>query len=317
MVAAHLAQVVVDGTHLADHGRTVASRRVVIELLTGTDIEVAVVAAQHVGSPAGGGTVKKLLLLGDDLAATTVEVGHDAAGVFDIDIGKVGIVFAESEEMLAAEEVKLVAHQLGMEQAQELEGVDAAVVSRKGGFGKIAAEVVDEDLVVVLDIVTHQTAVADVVDKLAQCLGMADEGGVAPLFDDGVGDVAEHLGDGALGLDMHHKGGALDHAAMLHLDSGYLQDVVVEDAESGGLGIEDHHGSVGVDGSHKVLHVGGGVVEQKIGGQEGAVEHLAHKLAGRGGSGKDAQSIEQACPCHEVGLRGKHIEMGEHGLDLD
>ena len=67
---------------------------------------------------------------------------------------------------------------------------------------------------------------------------------------------------------------------MLHLDSGYLQDVVVEDAESGGLGIEDHHGSVGVDGSHKVLHVGGGVVEQKIGGQEGAVEHLAHKLAG-------------------------------------
>ena len=93
----------------------------VIELLTGMDIEVAIVAAQHVGSPAGGGTVKKLLLLGDDLAATTVEVGHDAAGVFDIDIGKVGIVFAESEEMLAAEEVKLVAHQLGMEQAQELE----------------------------------------------------------------------------------------------------------------------------------------------------------------------------------------------------
>ena len=98
-------------------------------------------------------------------------MAHHLTGVVYIDIGQVGIVLAEAEEVLATQVVEPVAAELGMEEPEQLEGVKAAMAGQVAA-GQITAQVVAQYLIIVLYIMAHQHAAIGISDKLAQGLLM-------------------------------------------------------------------------------------------------------------------------------------------------
>ena len=99
---------------------------------------------------------------------------------------------------------------------------------------------------------------------------------VAPFFEDGIGDVAQALGNGAVGFDVD---GELGHAAALpYLLCGYLDDVVLEDVEACGLGVEDHN-FLRVVCVQEFLQVSVVSGSQDVGGAEGPHAELVDPAA--------------------------------------
>ena len=96
-------------------------------------------------------------------------------------------------------------------------------------------------MVVELHIVSDERSVAHVVQEAAQSILMAVQMLATALGEDGVGRIAELLGDGAFGLYVDAEAWCIGHRVAPHLHGGNLDDIVFKHVETGGLRIEHHH----------------------------------------------------------------------------
>ena len=104
--------------------------------------------------------------------------------------------------------------------------------------------------------------------------------------------------------------GAFNIVSLFYFDGGNLYDVVVEDVESSGFGVEEYH-LFRVDDLDEVLEIGGALVDEEVGGRDGETAQLAHQIAGSGIFGYDAKEVEKPCPGNEAGFVADDVEMGE------
>ena len=116
------------------------------------------------------------------------------------------------------------------------------------------------------------------------------------------------------GFDNDVKVGAGDVLPAADFDCGDLYDVVVEEVEACGFGVEKDY-LFAVEYLDKVLEVGVVVVDEEVGGRNGKAAQLAHEIAGGGVFGQDVQMEEQAGPGDEASFVGDDIEMGAEELD--
>ena len=185
---------------------------------------------------------------------------------------------------------QLISLEVGAQQAHEFQRVEAPRASALPiDLGQITAQVVVHDAVIVLGVVAHQghLPVAHEVEKHAEGVGMGMDLMVSALLDDGIGNVAQHGGNGAIGLNIH---GELGHApALPYLFGGNLHDVVLKDVESGGLGVE-HHDVVSLIKAEEFLQVSVVVGAKKIGWADGEIPHFAKPATRRGLALADTQA---------------------------
>ena len=166
-------------------------------------------------------------------------------------------------------------------------------------LGQIAAQVVFEDAVVEVGIMGEQGSLAYIVEEGLEGFVVRLNDGVLTFFDDGVGRVAKHGGNGAVGVDVETEVGVVDHLSLSHLHGCNLYDVVFVDVESGGLGVEDHN-LVLLCCPQKLLDVGAAFVAQIVGRQYGSVHAGANEVACGGTGLEDVHPLEQSGPCDET-----------------
>ena len=224
-----------------------------------------------------------------------------------------GVVRVDAFELEGVEEsFEFVDAQAWLDEAGELEGVETNALRQVEAEG--AADVVEEDVPVELDVVAHEDAVAAVVEESAEPFGAGE---AVALEVDGEHGVVVSADDGrqlALGFDDDIELGARDYLAAAHLDGGNLDDVVGEGVEAGGLGVEEDY-LLRVDGEEELLEVGGAVVVEEVGGRDGGGPELAHEVACCGVVGQDAEVVEDAGPGDEAGLVGDDGEVREEELE--
>ena len=83
-----------------------------------------------------------------------------------------------------------------MEKAQQFEGIKAAERGSRNGIGEITAQVMVKYMVIVVYIVPCQHASVNITHKAAQRLVVRQQPAVAALFDNGIANIAQHLGNG-------------------------------------------------------------------------------------------------------------------------
>ena len=130
------------------------------------------------------------------------------------------------------------------------------------------------------------------------------------LFEDGVIDVAQLLGNGTRGLHIHVEGRALHNFSLPHAHGCNLNDFVVEHVESCSLGVENHD-FLALIRSGKLLEISAVIVNQEVVGQHGTLAQRLHEVAGIGIRCRHAKAFEQSCPSYKVMLVSQHIQMGK------
>ena len=201
------------------------------------------------------------MLPGNVLTSFADATCHEAAGGIDVGIGKVRVLTLKSK--LRDEVAELVAAHAWKEQMCKFQGVEADRMAHAPvGFGEIAAYVEVHDVVVVACVVSEQRCSAGIVEETLQSLGWRQQLMMKALLDNGVGNVSQHLWNMAVGRYIHAKFRARDNSSVVHLHCGYLQDVVLVDVQSRGLGIEDHNIALGSLG--EALYIALAVTAQQV-----------------------------------------------------
>ena len=124
-----------------------------------------------------------------------------------------------------------------------------------------AADVVVEYIVVELYIVSYKHVAFAVAEETLQPFSAADPLAVEIDGEHGVVVAADDGGYFLGSFDDDVEVGAFDVLSSAHFYCGNLDDIVAEDVEAGGFGVEEHH-FLGVEHLGKVLQVGAVVVEQ-------------------------------------------------------
>ena len=125
-----------------------------------------------------------------------------------------------------------------------------------------------------MDVVPHEFGIAYVVEEASKGFFGREMGTVAILFDHRIGEVTQHFGDGAVGLDDEVEFAAFDHLAIAELDGRNLDDVVVEDIGACGLCVEDHEGA-SPHAACSFQTITAAVVVDEVGGCEADGAHAA------------------------------------------
>ena len=236
-------------------------------------------------------------------------VGEEGEGGFDVVDGVVRVGAFEVEGF--EQPLEFVHPQTGLDKPGKFEGVETLAVAELYAEG--AVDIVGEDVEVELDVVADKGMALAVVEETAETFAAAEPFAVEIDGEHGVFVAAHHRGNLFGGLDNDVEVGAFDIVSVGHFDGGYLYDVVAEDVEAGGLGVEEDNLFV-VEHLDEVLQVGVAVVDEEVGGRDGAGAQLAHEVAGDGVLGNDVEQVEQAGPGDEAGLVGDDVEMGEEEL---
>ena len=244
----------------------------------------------------------------------------DAARGVHVVVGKVrvGAFQAERREKI----LQFVLAQFGMQQthkAQRVEIVGMRLLETV--FGRITAQVMVENMPVVVGVVSEQTASFGVLHELRERLAVREQRMQYALLDYRVHYVAEHGRYLAIGLHVDRKFGVGQHLAAAHLHGSNLQNVVLEDVKPRCLGVE-HHDGLRLVAAHEALQVGLAealpllVAAQQVGRQNGVVEQRAHEVARRSVCLVHAHTLHQSRPRQEAELVVEHAEMGKQQLQF-
>ena len=188
-------------------------------------------------------------------------------------------------------------------------------------FGRITAQVMVENMPVVVGVVTEQTTSFGVLHELRERLAVREQRVQLALLYYRVDDVAEHGRYLAVGLHVDRKFGVGQHLAAAHLHGSNLQNVVLEDVQTRRLGVE-HHDGLRLVAAHETLQVGLAealallVAAQQVGRQNGVVEQRAHEVARRSVGLVHAHALHQSRPRQEAELVVEHAEVGKQQLQF-
>ena len=201
---------------------------------------------------------------------------------------------------------QLVLLQAGLEQSRELQRVEDGW----SGDGREAAPVavVAQHLPVEIHVVAEQHAAVGIVEEALQGLRGRQLLVVAQLLDDGIVEVAQFFGDGAVGLQIDVELRTLDHLALPQAHGGNLHDVVGVDVGSGGFRVENDDVAM-VVGLEKLLEIAAVVIDEKIARQHGVLAQQLHKIAGVSIGGHHAESPQEPRPRNEIMFVGQHVEV--------
>ena len=249
----------------------------------------------------------ELQLTAHQVAGLLVAVLGQALRGHDVVAGQMRVFALQAKH--GKQVLQLVALEARMEQARHLQRVETVgpkPVHRQ--LGGIAQHLVLHNLVVERGIMTQQHGPFGKTGKGVQCLGMGRMGMLRVGLDKRIDHIAQHRGQLAGSLD--EKIELAYHLACPHTDGSQLHHIVVEDVETGGLGIENHDIAL-LPGTDKRRQTRLVVVEKEVGRRDGQLHQRPHKLSAGTVGAVDFQSGEQRRPRYEVMLHRHHTQVGQ------
>ena len=182
-------------------------------------------------------------------------------------------------------------------------------------IGQIALQVIVKDIVVVVGIMSKEYVIARIFHESRQCLLVRQQLMVLPLLYDWIDDVAKHCRNRFVGLYVNGELRTGNYLSTFHLDSRYLQDVILMDIKSRRLGVKHDYLLVLVC-MGKVHDITAVLTDHEVGGQERTVKQLADERPRRRILLIHMQSFEQSCPGYEIMFVGKHRQMSQQEFHL-
>ena len=143
---------------------------------------------------------------------------------------------------------------------------------------EVSPDVLLQDMDVEVCVVGKEGGVAHVVEEASQCLPWRHLYVVAQRLDEWVFDVSEAWGNGLVGVEKDGEGRVLYHFPLVQFHGGNLYDVIFEDVQPGGLGVEDDDVAL-FDVACEFLDICGIGILDEVGGQQGYVFAIAAFMA--------------------------------------
>ena len=206
--------------------------------------------------------------------------------------------------------------QFGMQQTHESQRVEILRVRMMQiKVGRITTQIEVKYVIVVVGIMSKQSATLGISHKLTQRLLVRQQFMVLAFLNNRIHNVAKHGRNLLVGFDIYRKLRPFHHLAVLHLHGSYLQDVVFKHIQSSRLGIKHHYRVIGVaiDKSHKIGRI---IVAQQVRRQYGTVEQVTHKLTCSSIALIYTHTLHQSCPRHKAELIVEHTKMSQQKLHI-
>ena len=176
---------------------------------------------------------------------------------------------------------------------------------------QITSQIIVHDAIIIFCIMPYQHIATHKVEKHLQAFLVRTNGLVLALADDWIGDIAQHLGNFALGIDMNRE---LVHGLAVSDALGRnLNHIIIKHVQSGGFGVEHHYLLLIID-AQKLLYIGRILVIEEVGRCDAAHFQPMNELPRGGIALENHQSLEQSRPCQEVVLVGQHAQLSHDEL---
>ena len=234
-------------------------------------------------------TSQKLLLGRYHFGSLLSAIAHQTHRGLHVFVGQVRVCSFQMQHL--EQGFKLILFKARLEQTNDFERIEVCGMSGMQVYrGAIALQIKSENVVIEVGIVSQQHAIAHILHKILQGLGCGQTGIALQFGNNGVGNIAQHGGNGALCLDENIESRTLYHTTCTHFYGCNLHNIVFEDVQTCGFGVENHN-LFGVETMGKPLDIGGQVGRKQVGWQHGTAQKGLHEVARSSVTVKYAQAF--------------------------